>query len=229
MGLLPESAYDVISEKSYGAGDQYTNHAYLDSGFHFWEELAVRSYFAPGSHVLVGSAGGGREMIALARAGYRVTGFECSRAMVATGQQALIQRGISGTLVWAPPSVAPDLGGPFDALIVGWNGYGYISPRSRRIEFLRKLRAQLRPGAPVMVSMAMRSGQARLVIWTPRVANLVRACTFRARVFEPGDSFAGRPKMHFGRRQIENEMREAGFSFTRMYAWGGYGALIAKK
>jgi hypothetical protein len=228
MGLLSESAYDVISQKSYGEGEQYTNSRYLDSGFHFWEDLAIRTYFPPGSHVLVGSAGGGREVIALSRAGYRATGFECSRAMVASGQKALAERGIDATLTWAPPSVAPAMGGPFDGLIVGWNGYSYISPRDRRIEFLRNLRGQLKSGAPVMISMAMRGPRAQIVIWAPRVANAVRRCTFRKPIFEPGDSFSGRPKLHFSRRQMEQEMTDAGFSVVRFYVWGGYGAVIGK-
>jgi hypothetical protein len=42
MGLLPECTFDATSEKSYGAGEAYTGAAWLDSGFHFWEELAVR-------------------------------------------------------------------------------------------------------------------------------------------------------------------------------------------
>ncbi len=229
MGLLPESVYDVISEKSYGTGAQYTNDGYLDSGFHFWEELAVRTYFAPASRVLVASAGGGREIVALVRAGYRAAGFECSRAMVETGQQALAGRGIDAVLIWAPPCIAPPMGGdPFDALIVGWNGYCYISPRVRRIEFLKSLRTQLKPGAPVLISMAMRTPKARLVAWTPRVANAVRRCTFRQPVFETGDSFGGRPKMHFTGRQIQGELKDAGFSVARFYVWGGYGAVIAK-
>jgi hypothetical protein len=133
MGLLPSSAYDVISEKSYGDGSGYSNPGHLNRGFHFWEQLVVEKYFRPSSHVLVPAAGGGRELIALEKAGFHVTGFECSRGMVESGEIELRQRGMRATLTWAPPSVAPKLlNGPFDALIVGWNGYGYISPRARR-------------------------------------------------------------------------------------------------
>ena len=228
MGLLPESVYDVISEESYGEGRQYTNPIYLDQGFHFWEELAIKTYFTPGSRVLVTSAGGGRELIALTRAGFQAVGFECSHAMVEAGQRALKERGVAATLDWAPPSVAPQMGGLFDALIVGWNGYCYISPRTRRIEFLKNLRSQLQPGSPVLVSMAMRGPAARVLAWTPRIANAIRICTFRAPIFEAGDSFPGRPKLHFTRQQIARELKDAGFSITTLYMWGGYGAVVAK-
>ena len=228
MGLLPESVYDLISEKSYGEGRLYTNAGYLDQGFHFWEDLAVQTYFASGSRVLVAAAGGGRELIALARSGFEATGFECSRAMVRAGQRALAERGVAATLDWSPPCVAPPQEGQFDALIVGWNGYSYISPRQRRLEFLKNLREQLPPGSPVLISMAMRGAGAKVLTWTPRIANLVRVCTFRAPVFEAGDSFSGRPKMHFTRTQIEAELTDAGFSIVTLYRWGAYGAVVAR-
>ena len=227
MGVLPESAYDVISEKSYGEGTQYTNELYLDRGFFFWEDLAIRTHFPPTGRVLVAAAGGGRELIALARAGYLAAGFECSRAMVAAGQQALAKRGVDASLDWSPPCIAPQMEGLFDALIVGWNGYSYISPRVRRLEFLKSLCAQLRPGAPIIVSTAIRTPRARLAVWTPRIANAVRICTFRAPVFEAGDTFAGRPKLHFTRQQLERELMDAGLSVVTFYVWGGYGAAIA--
>ena len=228
MGLLTESVYDAISEMSYGEGKQYTNAPYLDRGFHFWEELAVRKYFSPGSRVLVAAAGGGRELIALARSGYVAAGFECSRAMVAAGRLALAERGIAAALDWSPPCVAPRMEAHFDALIVGWNGYSYISPRARRLAFMKSLRERLQPGSPVLVSMAMRLPAARVLTWTPRIANLVRILTLRAPVFEAGDSFAGRPKMHFTRRQMERELTDAGFSIVTHYEWGGYGAVVAR-
>jgi hypothetical protein len=148
--------------------------------------------------------------------------------MVQAGQRALAARGIAATLEWAPPCIVPPMSGHFDAAIVGWNGYCYISPRARRIAFLESLRAQLPPGAPILVSTAIRTPQARSLIWTPRVANAVRACTFRPRVFEPGDSFQGRPKMHFARMQLERELADAGFLAADYYGWGGYGAVVAK-
>lgn len=228
MGLLPQPVYDAISEKSYGEAEQYTNPGYLDRGFHFWEDLAVRTHFPPGGRVLVAAAGGGRELIALSRAGFEAAGFECSRAMVQAGKLALAERGISASLDWSPPSMAPRFEARFDALIVGWNGYSYISPRARRVEFMISLREQLQTGSPVLVSVAIRSSGAKVLAWTPRIANAVRIATFRAPVFEAGDSFAGRPKMHFTRRQIESELTDAGFSITDFYTWGGYGAVVLR-
>lgn len=233
MGILPESVYDAISERSYGDGGYYVSGECLDSGFHFWEDLAIRTYFAPGARVLVAAAGGGREMIALARAGFQPVGFECSRAMVEAGKRALAERGIVAPLEWAPPSTAPPMqsfagGEAFDAAIVGWNGYTYILPRARRMKFLQDLRAQMRHGAPVLVSTIIRHNNRGAMSWTSRVANAIRICTFRPPVFATGDVFECRPKTFFLERQIKRELTMAGFSVTEQYVWGDSGAAIAR-
>ena len=235
MGVLPEPVWDLITERSYGAGAEYTNPEYLDSGFHFWEELAIRGSFQPGSRVLVAAAGGGRELIALSRAGFSADGFECSRSMVGAGKRALAERGISATLEWAPPCAVPDrfnssgVNDPnsvYDALIVGWNGYTYMAPRERRLAFLRKLRTHLQPGSPVLVSCFLRPRGSRSAIWIPRIANAVRRCLLRAPVFVPGDFFSARPRHEFTKRQLEKELQEAGLLPSASYVWGLFGAVI---
>jgi hypothetical protein len=226
MGLLPEGACDLISQKSYGDGESYSGKAWLDSGLFFWEELVVRRFFSAGCRVLVGAAGGGREVIALARMGFAVDAFECSRPMVAKGQRALEERSIAATLQWAPPCQAPPLTAVYGALIVGWNGYTYILPRQRRIDFMKSLRNHLKPNAPVLVSGAFGSPGSRSARWTCRVANFVRVCTFRSPAFEPGDFFPGRPRHTFTRPQMERELAEAGFTPAAFYRWGPFGAVV---
>lgn len=60
LRIASSRSFMAISEKSYGAGTSYTNDRYLDQGFHFWEELAVRAWFTQGNRVMVAAAGGGR-------------------------------------------------------------------------------------------------------------------------------------------------------------------------
>jgi hypothetical protein len=226
MGLLPDSVCDQIAQGIYGEGDGYESPVWLDSGLFFWEDLIVKRFFTPGCRVLVPAAGGGREIIALTRLGFTADGFECCRPMVVAGQRGLAARGISGKLEWAPPCEAPALDGVYDALIVGWNGYTYISPRRRRVEFLQTLRRNLKPNAPVLVSGAFASTGDKAGVWTPRIANRIRMATFRAPVFERGDTFPGHSRHRFTRAQIEGELREAGFTPTAFYMWGNFCAVV---
>jgi hypothetical protein len=227
LGLPGDQTADATTEQSYGAGSSYTNDGYLDSGFQFWEQLAVQKHFKAGTRVLVAAAGGGREMIALSRAGFGADGFDCSRAMVETGVRALAARGISGRFTWAPPCQVPALEGTYDGLIVGWNGYTYILPRARRIAFLRALRAHLEPGAAILISGAW-SPASPSVVWTAKVANAVRICTFRKPEFETGDAFPGRRRKGFSRGQIDREVAEAGLSVIENYRWGPFFAVVCR-
>jgi len=229
LGLLPNSVTDIISQRSYKVGKEYTGSAYLDSGFHFWEEIAVSRFFPPGSKVLVASAGGGRELIALARAGYIAEGFECCTPMVSAGNSALSARGIDSRIQWAPPCRIPEISGIHDAAIIGWNGYTYISPRERRIAFMQSLLPHLSQGAPVLVSGAIRARNSRAATWTPRVANAVRVLTLRSPVFTAGAAFPGRPRHQFSREQLEGELKAAGFSPAAFWRWGNFGAVICLK
>ena len=228
MGLLPDAVTDIITQRSYKERKGYVGSAYLDSGFQFWEEIAVSRFFSPGGRVWVGSAGGGRELIALARAGYTADGFECSRPMVSAGSHALSLRGIGGRLDWAPPCRIPEISETYDAAIIGWNGYTYISPAERRISFMKSLLPHLRAGSPVLVSVAMRttSGVASL---TPRIANLIRVLTFRSPAFTTGATFPRGPRHQFARGQLEAELKAAGYSPTAFWRWGGYGAVVCLK
>jgi len=229
LGLLPDSVTDIISQRSYKIGSAYTGSAYLDSGFKFWEQIAVSRFFPKGGKVLVAAAGGGRELIALAHAGYIPNGFECCRPMVSAGNQALSERGIDSRIQWVPPCRIPEITGAYDAAIIGWNGYSYISPPQRRIAFMGSLLPYLRPGSPVLVSVAMRTLNSGSATWTPRIANSVRILTFRAPVFTTGGGFPGRPRHQFTRDQLEAELSAAGFLPAAFWAWGAFGAVICLK
>jgi len=228
LGVQSDSILDIISEESYGTGNDYTNDHYLDSGFQFWEKIVIDRFFDPGCQVLVAAAGGGREMIALSRAGFQADGFECSRNMVSAGRTALLKRGIQGALCWAPPCQVLKSEVSYGAVVVGWNGYTYIVPQVRRVEFLRDLRARLAPGGPMLVSGAIQNIRAAASVWVPAIANGVRRCTLRAARYDCGTRFPGRPRHEFSWSQLETETHAAGLSIQARYRWGPFFAIVCR-
>jgi hypothetical protein len=228
IGILPESIADQISERSYRSGFPFNEPGYLNAGLQIWEEVALKCYFPPGSRVLVAAAGAGREMIALAGAGFEVDGFDCNRTLVESGQQALAERGIEGQLDWAPPCCIPRISRIYGAAIIGWNGYTHIAPRDRRVAFLRSLSPHLCAGAPLLVSVFVNTNSGRAWELTWKIANAVRRLTLRPPAVDAGATFPGRPKHYFKKRQLEAELADAGFALVDWWTWGSSGAAVCR-
>ena len=63
-------------------------------------------------------------------------------------------------------------------------------------------------------------------LWGRPDANAVRRLTFRRPVFGTGSCFPGRPRHQFTRRELEDELSEAGFSPVAFWRWGPFGAVV---
>jgi hypothetical protein len=68
-----------------------------------------------------------------------------------------------------------------------------------------------------------------MATWIPPVANAARAATFRDRVFTAGDTFPGRPWHEFTRRQLNQELQQAGFEPIAFWRLGIFGAAVGIK
>jgi len=198
---------------------EFRSSEYNDSGLRVWERRFVERYLGPGTRVLVPSAGGGREVLALHREGFEVIAFECHPLLAAWGNAFLRSRGVSVEILSAPPDRCPQRLPDRDAVIVGWGAYSHIRPSSRRVEFLRDLRGLLKQGNPLLVSFLERGGGQELK--TSRLANRLRRPLGRTPL-EPGDVF-GPPPMHlFSRAEIEAELVAAGFRTDHYLSEGTY-------
>lgn len=228
LGLLSNKQLDRMTAKRYaGSFQSYAETSYLNSGLFLWEREAIRQYFPPAGRVLVAAAGAGREMIALAKSGYRVDGFDCCPPLIECGQKELTERGIDARLEYAPPSSAPARGREYDAILVGFSGYMYIPGRETRIEFLKNLCGFLSPGAPLMVSF-MEGFPGHRRTWTARIGTAIRRLRGAGPV-EEGDSFRGGFQHHFTYEQIQSEMNDAGLDVV-YYAGGTcYGNAVGRK
>jgi hypothetical protein len=145
---------------------------YLPSGIRFqsglfaWEKRAFDSPLFPRSgRVLLGAAGGGRELSALLERGFSVVAFDpCAPFVDAARTLAL---GVTSTVVEASyadlvraiegrggPLDFVREGPPFDAIILGWGSFSHVMPSSDRLALLRALHS-LSGAAPVLMSFAL--------------------------------------------------------------------------
>ena len=156
IGVLGRDSLHAVDEWYYDEHDLYHGDAHNLSGLRPWESDVVDTYFEQCRSILVGSAGGGLEVIALQRRGFDADGFECHAGLVETANRLLAREGLRPSVVHAARDQCPQLDRQYDGAIVGWAGYTLIQSRSRRIEFLRALGRQLVPGGPLLVSFFYR-------------------------------------------------------------------------
>ncbi len=156
LALASESTLEAYNDFVYGRAPEYqTDAALFRRGFFQWEEQVVGRLFPPPpARVLVGGAGGGREVFALAERGYEVVAFEPSAALAKRLEDANARAG-SGASVFlgrytAMTTLQPIGGGatvriealgPFDAVVFGWCSFSHIRTHAERVGSLRAMAA----------------------------------------------------------------------------------------
>jgi SAM-dependent methyltransferase len=124
--------------------------------------------------LLVGS-GPGRDLIALAGDGYRVTAVEPARRAVATCRRHLDMRGLSADII---EGFFEDVALPrrFDVIIFSGCCYSFIPASRRRIAALRKASAHLTARGRILISyMTEQSGHPMLIRLARFAATLTRS------------------------------------------------------
>ena len=170
-----------------------------------WEEQLADRFLAAGSEVLVVGCGNGRDLVALAERGCRVTGVEPSATAIEQARRALGTRHAAATLV---PGFFEDarLCGTYDAVIFSYHCYAFIPVSARRIESLRKAARLLASGGHIVVSHASGAAAPRSVLIT--AARLVAAICRSDWRLEPGDLV------------WENRTRRPTYSYTHAFSPG---------
>src|SRR5262249_27627803 len=140
LGFLDPPELSRLTVSHYAAPSSvYLDEGYNAGGLFRWEQQMVDRFFGGCRSIVVAAAGGGREVIGLARRGIRVVGFDCSAELVARARQLLASESTSATMLFAPPDEVPDAIGEHDGAIVGYRAYPHIFGRAARQRFLRKL------------------------------------------------------------------------------------------
>lgn len=203
---------------------RYYDDAYNAGGLFAWEQTAIERHFAAVKTLLLGSAGAGRELLALSARGLRVSAFECSPLLIEEARARLTRAGIATPLVLTAPDEVPLLG-TFDGAILGWGAYTHIAGSAARVAFLRRLRGQIIAGGPLLLSFRARRGDSRSMRLTAASGTLIRRLRRRAEPVQLGDTLSGSFCHYANQDEVEGELGQAGFSLA-YYSDDPYGHAV---
>lgn len=223
LGLLRREDLHDVDERFYHRNAPYKTDAHNLRGLFTWEEQAIGEAFGGCRRILVLGAGGGREVLALARRGHEVTGYECNPALADFAAEFLPRQDCAARVHYLPRDAAPPAPDePYDGIILGWGAYMLIPGRAHRVDLLRRLRALVHPGGPILLSFFTRAGDGPRVRVSAAVANAVRTVLRRERI-ERGDALSPNFVHYFVAKEVAAELREAGWTPDR-YTPAGSGA-----
>lgn len=217
---------EAITAAVFSAEDTYApGGPTYEQGLFAWERAALAHASVPArGRVLLGGAGGGRELRALAAMGYEVVAFEPADGLI--DALAAVAREVGATALqgsYRDLTRAAARSGPlaalsgtrFDLVVLGWASFAHLTDEGDRRALFSTLRA-LATDAPVLLSYLGPDDDPR---WNGRVAALrapVRAALYalsgrRVREgegFEPGAGFYRRSTPD----EVESLAREAGYA-----------------
>jgi hypothetical protein len=222
LGVLDQDQLARIDEAYYDGKPQYTAESYNRSGLARWEKAAIDRHFAGAHRLIITSAGGGREVLALAKAGYEVVGFEPHEDLVRFGNQLLDGDGYDARIRTCDRDGWPAEAGHADGVVVGWGGYMLLPGRDRRVTFLKEAARRLPSGAPLLISFFAASHRDLRLRTAARVATPIRWLLHREPV-SVGDALVPNLVHFFTRDEIAAELADAGFDLidfgTSEYGW----------
>ena len=210
LGLLDRTALHATDELYYRRTRMYHDEQYNLSGFFPWEVQAFERHFQSCQSVLVTSAGGGREVVALERRGLAVAAFECHPGLAQRANELLRREGLTARVTLAPRDECPSDTPTCDGAIIGWTSYTLMQHASTRVRFLKQLRAHLRGGAPLLVSVFARREALRYLRIVTATANVLRALRGRQKA-ELGDDLVPNFVHHFTEDELAAELEAGGF------------------
>jgi hypothetical protein len=210
LGALSRSSLHAIDELYYRRARIYHDGDYNLKGLFPWEIDALERHFHGRRSLLVTSAGGGREVIALERKGFAIFACECNEELARVANEILAKENLKSRVSLVPRDDLPVNIAPCDGAILGWSSYTLIQGRSARVRFLQRIRACLPPGAPILLSFFARERATLHLLITARTANLLRAIAGRDRV-ELGDDLVPNFVHHFSEDELAAELEAGGF------------------
>jgi hypothetical protein len=228
LGFLERKDFDIITQIYFSSTEMYQEEVYNLSGLWDWEEQIVNNFFKDCRTVLVGAAGGGREVIALSKRGINVDAFECNKNLVLFCAHLLEKYDIFAKIVLSAPDHVPNDLGIYDGLIVGWGGYMHIVGHESRVRFLKECHEHVKPNSPIFLSFWIRDESYIFDFHSTRIAKSIRFLRGNDEPIEIGDTIDSPGYYHrFTKDEIEKELKEAGFLLV-FYSESGVPRAVGK-
>ena len=225
LGILSRETLQSIDKAYYDLeSETYLSEAHNRGGMLPWEMRSIMRFFQGCQTILVAAAGGGREVLALHNMGFDVDGFECHPELFAYAEELLRKENFRGTLQLVRRDECSEGERVYDGAIIGWGAYMLIQGRELRISFLRRMRARMREGAPLLLSFFARSSDDVYFKVIATTGNIIRAILFKERV-ELGDALGAEYLHFFTEGEIASELKEAGF-LLQYYSTEEYGHAV---
>jgi len=153
---------DAVTQYAYARSDQYGPGGFIyEQGLFNWEKaLLARPELPRQGRVLLGGAGGGRELRVLLGLGYDVCAFDpvpahCAacRLLLGPGTGSQVVEAAFDDLVEAAGQrgVLASCMVSFDLVWLGWGGFSHVTRPDRQAALLESLH-RVAPGAPVVLS-----------------------------------------------------------------------------
>ncbi len=218
LGILDQKALDFITLHSYEGNSGFEEYDHNFWGLWPWEIALTESYLNSARDILIAGCGGGREMIALAAAGFDVSGFDCCSELTAVCRKYLQDESFPGKVYDALPNSFPESLGKFDALIIGRGVYHHIVGRKSRIAFLKNCHQHMKQDAPLLIFdfLQKRNNQtydSALYKVSTGINKLVR----NKPPVEMGDKIGNSFYHEFDESELKSELNSAGFDL-KIYA-----------
>ena len=219
LGLLrPETLLAVTDQYYTSVWGRYHSRAHNLSGLFEWEKRIITQYYQNCQQLLIGSVGGGREVLALAKLGYQIDAFECAELLFSECQQLIQQEALSAQVFPALPNSVPELPNKYTGAIIGWGSYIHMPGRDRRIQLLKQYHHYLQPHAPLLLSFFVRPTTTPQQYLTYRVARLVGWFNPWGYRVELGDMLPDTFDHSFTCADIESELAAGGFQLIEFSA-----------
>jgi hypothetical protein len=228
LGCLNADELNAVTAEHFDQSRYYASTEHNLSGFFEWEKPVVDECFRRGSRILVAGAGGGREVLALRKAGFDAEGFECSLPLVRASEEIFSRLGESRYVTLCEPDSVPPGPPIYDGLVVGWDAYTHIPTKTRRIAFLQALSRRALGHSPLLISFFARRTRSRDEILVHRTARLARFfLRGREEPLELGDRISFARFVHwFTRDEVEAELKTAGFRVAQHGEKGDLGYAV---